>query len=256
MTELGEVTTVDVAPAPTVLLPLGAVEQHGPHLPLDTDARVAGWLVANTVAVRPDWLAAPTMPYGASGEHEGRAGTVSIGTDVLADVLLEWGRSACRWADRVLIVNGHGGNLDALRRAVPQLRREGRDVAWWTPQLLGGDAHAGHVETSLLLHLAPRLVRRERAVVGNTRPLAELLPSLRRHGITGVSPSGVLGDPTAATAQAGAALGTALLGRVVAAVERWRVDPTGAVRCDPVTVAALGVADAGASGAVADAGER
>ncbi|MGQ4819438.1 creatininase family protein, partial [Enterococcus faecium] len=81
---------------------------------------------------------------------------------------MEYGRSACRWAGRLLIVNGHGGNLEALRGAVPRLRSEGRDVAWFPCGFSGADAHAGRTETSLMLHVEPRAVRRDRAVPGET----------------------------------------------------------------------------------------
>ena len=85
-------------------------------------------------------------------------------------------RSACRWAGRVLVVNGHGGNLDALRSAVPLLRAEGRDVAWFPCGVPRGDAHAGRTETSLMLHVEPEGVLGERAVAGETTPIGELLP--------------------------------------------------------------------------------
>ena len=86
-----------------------------PHLPLDTDTRIAT-AVASAVAERltGDWLLAPAIGYGASGEHEGFPGTVSIGTAALQLLLVEFGRSACNWASRLVFVNGHGGNVDAV----------------------------------------------------------------------------------------------------------------------------------------------
>jgi mycofactocin precursor peptide peptidase len=238
VTVLGDAASPDVPVGTTVLLPLGAVEQHGPHLPVDTDARIATWLVGEATVVDPTLVAAPPLPYGASGEHEGPAGTVSIGTEALTTVLLEWGRSACRWAARVVVVNGHGGNLDALRRAVPQLRDEGREVCWFTPVVADGDAHAGHVETSLLLHLAPDVVHRDRIAPGDTRPLAELLDRLRREGVPAVSPSGILGDPTTATATAGAALAGRLRDQLTDALADVSVAPDGRLRCVPIALGA------------------
>ena len=96
-------------------------------------------------------------------------------------------------------------NVRAVISAVDQLVAEGPDVVW-VPYAVGGGAHAGRTETSLLLHLAPDLVRGEDAEVGDTRPLAELLPDLVVHGVRRVSPNGVLGDPTGATATEGALL--------------------------------------------------
>src|ERR1700723_2090973 len=118
-----------------VAIPVGSVEQHGPHLPLDTDTRIAT-AVARSVADRladwneSNWALAPAIGYGASGEHEGFPGTVSIGTSALRLLLVEFGRSASQWASRLVFVNGHGGNVEALAAAVALLRYEGRDAGW------------------------------------------------------------------------------------------------------------------------------
>jgi mycofactocin system creatininase family protein len=213
--------------SPLLVVPLGSVEQHGHHLPLATDTAVAS-AVAEAAAGRLDGaLLAPALAYGASGEHEGFPGTVSIGTEALTGLLVEYGRSACRWAGRVLLVNGHGGNLDALRAAGTLLRSEGRDVAWFPCAVPDGDAHAGRTETSLMLHVEPEVVLVERAVAGETAPIAGLLPRLRSMGVRGVSATGVLGDPAGASAEEGAALLDGLTARLVAAVRSWRVDTIG-----------------------------
>jgi creatinine amidohydrolase len=145
----------------------------------------------------------------------------------LTGLLVEYGRSAARWAGRLLLVNGHGGNLDALRAAVPLLRSEGRDVAWFACGVPGGDAHAGRTETSLMLHVEPDGVRVGRAVAGVTTPIGRMLPQLRAEGVLGVSPTGVLGDPAGASADEGAALLADLVDRLVVAGRSWRVDPSG-----------------------------
>jgi mycofactocin precursor peptide peptidase len=201
-------------PHDLVLVPIGSLEQHGPHLPLGTDTTVAVAVARrlHALAVEGGIAAsvAPAMPYGASGEHEGFDGTVSIGTETLALVLVELGRSASRWAARIVFVNGHGGNLDALGRAVPLLRTEGRDASWIAcapgPDAPEPDPHAGRHETALMLHLSPDAVRIEDAEPGDIRPLAETLPLLRAHGVAGVAPNGVLGDPAGATAAQGSEL--------------------------------------------------
>jgi mycofactocin system creatininase family protein len=213
--------------APVLVVPLGSVEQHGHHLPLGTDTSVACAAAEATAASLDGALLAPPLAYGASGEHEGFPGTVSIGTEALTGLLVEYGRSACRWAGRVLVVNGHGGNLDALRSAVPLLRAEGRDVAWFPCGVPGGDAHAGRTETSLMLHVEPDRVLGEQAVPGVTTPIGALLPRLRAEGVRGVSPTGVLGDPTGASAEEGAALLAGLVERLVAAARAWDADGTG-----------------------------
>jgi creatinine amidohydrolase len=224
---LAALTWPEVTGGPTLVVPLGSTEQHGHHLPLGTDTAVACAVAEAAVPDLDGALLAPALAYGASGEHEDFPGTVSIGTEALTSLLVEYGRSACRWAGRVLVVNGHGGNLDALRAAVPQLRREGRDVAWSPCSAAGADPHAGRTETSLVLHVEPDAVREGRAVAGAREPLAELLPRLRAEGVRAVSPTGVLGDPAGASAAEGERLLAGMVERLVDAVAAWRVDPAG-----------------------------
>jgi len=213
--------------SPTILIPLGSTEQHGPHLPLDTDTRIASAVAAATVeqlspGTRPDqFLMAPAIAYGASGEHEGFPGTVSIGTEALKAVLVEYGRSACDWARRIVFVNGHGGNLEALRSGVRQLQSEGRDVAWCPCVAEDGDAHAGHTETSVLLHISPADVHSEARCSGNRQPLVNLMPQMLRGGIAAVSEVGVLGDPTTATAVDGARIFTRMVQECHRRIGRW-----------------------------------
>lgn len=219
---------------PTVLVPVGSLEQHGPHLPLDTDARVAAAVAARVVADEPSLVCAPVVGFGASGEHEGFAGTISIGHAALYLLLVELGRSACRWAGRLVFVNGHGGNLPTLPEAVATLRAEGRDVAWFgcVPRAFGRgtDAHAGRTETSIMLALDPGAVRLEQAVAGDTRPLDEVIGFLRTGGVLSVSPNGVLGDPAGASAAEGAELLDAMTADLRAALRRWRPDAEGMLR--------------------------
>jgi creatinine amidohydrolase len=202
----------------TLLLPVGATEQHGPHLPLDTDTRIAV-AVAERVAERSvDTVVAPPVAIGASGEHAGFPGTLSIGTKVLVDVLTEIVRTAGPEFARIVVVNGHGGNAYALRAAVATCAAEGRPLDVWSVRLPGADAHAGRTETSLMLHLAPELVVLEAAEAGNTGPLDELLPTMMERGVREVSSNGVLGDPTGATAEEGAVLLAALVDDAIAQI--------------------------------------
>jgi mycofactocin system creatininase family protein len=223
---LGERVWPEIDGRPTLLVPVGSVEQHGPHLPLDTDTRIAAAVAAR--AATGALLVAPPVAYGASGEHEGFAGTVSIGHEALRLLLVELGRSASRWAGRLVFVNGHGGNVSSLVEAVRLLRYEGRDAAWFACAA-GGDAHAGRTETSLMLALDPALVRPERTA-GNTAPLADLLPDMRADGVAAVSPNGVLGDPAGASADEGERLLAAMSDALGAAITRWTPDPAGRLR--------------------------
>ncbi|WP_300007779.1 mycofactocin biosynthesis peptidyl-dipeptidase MftE [Pseudonocardia sp.] len=226
---LGERTWTEVdGPAPrTVLVPVGSLEQHGPHLPLDTDARIAAAVARRAADGDPALLLAPPLAYGASGEHEGFAGTLSIGHEALRAVLVELGRSASSWASRLVFVNGHGGNLPTVPDAVAQLRHEGRDAAWFGCAVPRGDAHAGRTETAILLALDPSVVRDADWEPGNTAPLAELLPTLVRGGVAAASPNGVLGDPRGATAQEGAELLEAMVTRLRDRLARWQPDDRG-----------------------------
>ncbi|MFB4309491.1 mycofactocin biosynthesis peptidyl-dipeptidase MftE [Actinomadura sp. GTD37] len=197
-----------VPAGPLVLVPVGSTEQHGPHLPLSTDTLIAQAVAeraAGALGPHPDRpvLVAPPIPYGASGEHAGFPGTVSIGHEALRAVLVETVRSLALWAGRIVFVNGHGGNVATLGAAVAVMRSEGHDAAWTGCDVPGGDPHAGFTETSIMLHLAPHLVRPFDGVAGDTRPLGELMPDLLARGVRAVSPSGVLGDPAGASAEEG-----------------------------------------------------
>lgn len=217
--QLGETTWPDVG-RPVVCIPLGSCEQHGPHLPLATDTLIAEALAAGLAARRDDVVVGPTIAVSASGEHAGFAGTLSIGTDATTAVLIELVRSA-DWAAGVVFVNGHGGNIAAVRRATATLDHDGRHVLSWWPHVPGGDAHAGRTETSLLLHLHPRLVRLDRAAAGETAPIAAIADRLRAGGVAAVAPNGVLGDPAGATAEEGRALFDRLGADLEADVTAW-----------------------------------
>jgi mycofactocin precursor peptide peptidase len=223
--ELRSTTWPTVPGGCTVLVPVGSIEQHGPHLPMDTDSviatAVAEGAAARLVDTHPHvgrFLVAPTITYGASGEHQSFAGTTSIGTHVLRLVVVELVRSIRTWAARVVLVNGHGGNVPALEAAVTQLRDEGHDVGWVPCRTETVDLHAGYTETSLMLHLDRARVRLELAVAGNTRSLAALLPAMMQGGVGAVSVNGVLGDPAGASIEEGQRVLRAMVDEVTSAV--------------------------------------
>lgn len=209
--DLGERTWPQIDD-PVLLVPVGSCEQHGPHLPLDTDTILATEL-ARRAAARTGALVGPAIAIAASGEHADFPGTLSIGTDVTTLVLIEIARSAA-WASRLIFVNGHGGNVDAIRAAIEVCHHDGRHrVGAWAPDAteLGsiappgvdvvGDLHAGWIETSAMLAVRPDVV----GDYASVPPVADATWSaLRERGVRSVSASGALGDPSAASAELGA----------------------------------------------------
>jgi creatinine amidohydrolase len=245
-----EAAVVDAEETSLLLVPLGATEQHGPHLPLGVDTELAVALAEAAAVAAPGAVAAPALPFGSSGEHGDFPGTLSIGAAATELVLVELGRSACETFSRVLFVSTHGGNVEPVAAAVARLRGEGRDVRAWSPAW-GGDAHAGRSETSVMLALDdatatttaagnPGLaergrpfppvpperttaVRGERVEPGNGAPLAELIGRLRSDGVRAVSPNGILGDPTGASAAEGRRMLAAAAAELLAEIANWPV---------------------------------
>jgi mycofactocin precursor peptide peptidase len=130
-------------------VPVGATEQHGPHLPMATDTDVAMALADRLAARRRDVIVAPPVGYGSSGEHAGVAGTISIGQDALELMLVELGRSAAETFRHILFLSAHGGNDEAVTRATDRLRAESRDVIAWMP------GHHPALEPAAALGLLP-----------------------------------------------------------------------------------------------------
>lgn len=201
-----------------LVVPVGSLEQHGPHLPMDTDLRIATAVAARACAGRDGVGLAPGVPIGASGEHADFPGTLSVGTEALRAYLVELGRHASLHWPALLLVNAHGGNGPAVTAAVERLRDEQRAAHAWHAAVPDGDAHAGRTETSLMLALDPAVVRIADAEPGDPTPAGELMPLLRARGVRAVSPNGVLGDPAGANAAEGRRLLARLVRRLGATV--------------------------------------
>lgn len=238
-------------------VPVGSVVQHGPHLPLGTDTDIALALVNRLAGARRDVIVAPPAAYGASGAHAGFAGTISIGPQALEMMLTGLCRSAATTFRRILLISLHAGNDKSVINAVGRLRAEHIEVIAWmpaavpavvpaalmdpdpslatstaqgrladaVPHLVGraatGDIHAGRFETSVQLALDPKRVRLGLAEPGTAAPLPELVAVLRETGIRALSPNGVLGDPTGASADDGEQLLRSLDSQLSAVVSRW-----------------------------------
>ena len=227
---LAETTWPDAADADADLavLPVGSTEQHGPHAPLSTDALSAEAVAeAGTDAYDDEVAIAPTLPYGVSEEHRHFSGTLWLSPDTFRDAVREIVRSLAHhgW-DRVVLVNGHGGNADALREVAASVTREGlARVAAFTwfdavdPADLGDAAdsetmgHAGSVETSVLMAHAPHLVREDRledAREGASDGWGEWVSgSNLAYDSAEFTENGVVGDPSTATAERGEELAAA-----------------------------------------------
>ncbi len=209
---------VDVA-----LLPVGAIEQHGPHLPLDTDAFDADHLAKRVAAACPEPkpLVLPLIAYGVSYAHDDFSGTLSVSPGILSRLVYEIGMSVARQGiTKLVIVNGHGGNGPALHFAAQLINRDAHiftcvdtgetsDAEVNAMSDVPNDVHAGDIETSTTLAVRPELVRMDRLEKFIPRFSSEYL-DFTAHGGVGwyartakITPSGVFGDPTRATREKG-----------------------------------------------------
>jgi len=248
----GPAVARDITADSIIVLPTGAIEHHGAHLPLATDSLVAEAVATEAVLRAADagldvWQL-PTLSYTKSDEHHWAPGTVWLGYETLMSTLVDIGRSvAATGAGTLVFLNGHGGNTAMLAVANRELRRrfglrtftmgagfvragtgEGGE-----PDEFGMGIHAGYGETSLVLHLRPDLVDMALA----ERNVPEYLAEFSQIGFNGYpvsfgwtsddfGPSGVIGDPTGSTAEAGATFFETSVVNAVAALDeisRFRV---------------------------------
>ena len=205
------------------LLPVGAIEQHGPHLPLDLDAFDADY-IARQVAeccTDPKPIILPLIPYGVSYHHEDFSGTVSISPETLSQLVYDIGMSVFKHGiTKLVIINGHGGNSPALHFAAQMINRdahiftcvdtgESSDSDIYAITETPNDVHAGEIETSTALASRPNLVRLDKARKFVPRFSNRYLDFTSKRSVgwyahtSKISPSGVLGDPTKATREKG-----------------------------------------------------
>lgn len=221
----------------TVVVPLGAVEQHGPHLPLGTDA-MFGDEIGRAAAERLNAFLAPTIPVGCSHHHLAFAGTISLEEETYHRVVGDIVRAlASHGFKRIVLLPTHGGNFRPLGEALARLGPlEGvkiiafTDVGMLASATIGtgaelgitaaeGGIHAGEWETSMMLALRPELVRMERAEPGYVGDLASGMQRFFTEGIHVLADNGVFGDPRRASARAGEKYIERLVEQVVRTVE-------------------------------------
>jgi creatinine amidohydrolase len=235
---IGELTFPEVSrklgPASILCLPMGAIEQHGAHLPLNTDVIVAEGVTRALIerwGDRFDLWALPTLPIGLSREHDWAPGTLSLSVATFAALFQETAREIVRAlpARNLVIVNGHGGNRGILENLLHELRGDLAlnvcvihpfDLAKPKPDAAIGDVHGGAGETSVMLALAPDLVRRDLIASTEPPPAPDGVAALiYDRGVTWpwrtddprLARNGIIGDPAAASAERGRAMIEAML---------------------------------------------
>jgi len=214
------------------VLPVGATEQHGPHLPMSTDTATIDGMVRATLPHLPDDLPVlflPTVPYGKSNEHSRYPGTLTVSANTLISLWKDIGACIAKAGVRKLVLyNSHGGQMSVMDIVARDLREEhGMMVVaanWYTLGLPEGlftahegkhGIHAGDLESSVMLHLTPNYVRKDQ--FQNFSSMTEQLAaenkflSITPSGKLGwqmhdINPSGAAGDATRATAEKGAAV--------------------------------------------------
>lgn len=219
-----EVNSALVSGRRSALIAVGAIEQHGPHLPLATDMLIATETARRVAERMPDVLLGPTLPIGVSTHHLSFPGTLSVSERCFQDQVKAYVTSlGAHGIGRVFVLSGHGGNFGPLHRL--SLEVDGRigaaefipfaDLTAFlevfhavsahdgiSPQSSG--AHAGEWETSIMLALHPGLVRMEKAAAGFVGAFdAATADRLFAEGTGSLASNGVLGDPTSATAERG-----------------------------------------------------
>ena len=225
-----------------VVVPLGALEQHGPHLPLDTDALIAEAVADRTAQTAGKCMVVPCIPIGASSHHLGFPGTASLSDATLRSVMVEVIQTLLSHGFRgAYLVTGHAGNVGAMAAVMAELdpAERSRVVSFddWPAQRdaihrvaedqLGLDrelvgTHGGHFETSIMLAIAADRVDMSSAVAGHVGPAATASAKLRSEGMAALSPVGIIGDPRGATADAGERYLDTLVDLVVEGIEAHR----------------------------------
>lgn len=224
--------------SPIVIIPLGSQEQHGPALPVGTDALLAQAVAERVVRSESRATLLEAVPFGCSWHHTSFFGTVTLKPRTYISLLVDVASSVHRDGLLPLFLNGHGGNraaievalyelaeLDILALSMSYFEMIAADVPSLLPELVGASGHAGLMETSLSLHLWPELVGEvpvapQQNDVWPTRGLFLNSPVKTVRQFSEVSPTGIVGDPTAATPELGERILDLAVRRTLEAVRR------------------------------------
>lgn len=224
----------------TVIIMVGSIEQHGPHLPISTDTLIADDIAVRMAAKMGNTLVAPTIRPGCSDHHMALPGTISHRPEVLFEILRDYCTAMARHGfKKVILASSHGGNfapletfVSSLVREFPQLRIIHHGdlrgyVQWWNEEVeklnldpVKAMGHSCLGETSMILRLKPEFVRGDYIEPGYTGSFKGVLSRILRDGIQVITPNGILGDPTGSTAE----IGEALLDGMSTRLAEWASD--------------------------------
>ena len=229
----------------TAILPCGAIEQHGPHLPVDVDffdAKYMAFKVAEACE-DPKPLVLPTIPFGVSYHHDDFKGTLSVTNDALSKFVYDLGMSLAKnGIKKLIILNGHGDNAPTLSYAAQMINRDAKifvcvdtgetsDVDLYKLIDTPNDIHAGEIETSTSLAIRPELVQMDKAVNETLEFGSKYLNFDNERAVSWyvhthkISESGVMGDATKASAEKGEKMWKLMIGQMVKFVESIKNTP-------------------------------
>lgn len=229
----------------TVILPCGAIEQHGPHLPVDIDyfdAKYMAFKVAEACP-EPKPLVLPPIPFGVSYHHDDFKGTLSVTNDALSKFVYDLGMSLAKnGVKKIIILNGHGDNAPTLSYAAQMINRDAKifvcvdtgetsDVDLFKLIDTPNDIHAGEIETSTTLALRPDMVQMDKAINETVEFGSKFLDYDNVRSVSWyvhthkISESGIMGDATKATAEKGKKMWEVMIRNMVSFVESIKNTP-------------------------------
>lgn len=229
----------------TAILPCGAIEQHGPHLPLDVDFFDADYMARKVAeaCMDPKPFVLPTIPYGVSYHHSQFKGTLSVTNNALSALIYDIGMSlAQNGIKKIVILNGHGDNVPTLTYAAQMINRDARifvcvetgetsDVDLYGLIDTPNDIHAGEIETSTTLAIRPELVDMKKAVDDTLDLDNEYLDYTSERGVRWyvhtekLTKSGVMGNAQKATAEKGKKMWDIMIRKMADFVETIKNTP-------------------------------